>query len=148
MEEGALTAKKALSLPRLNPTPEDVFLNRRRFVKDLSLAGAAMMLAPPGRHVKAQDVAKRDPLAIPLSRPDVFPAKRNPKFDPEGVKLTERLVAAIHNNFYEFLPGRGGPVWQFTEKFKIEPWKVEVSGECNKPRTFDFTSSRHDLGRL
>ena len=133
-----MTAKKALSLPRLRPTPEDVFLNRRRFVKDLSLAGAAMMMAPGVREITAQDVSKKDPLAVPLSRPDVFPAKRNPKFDPEGVKLTERLVAAIHNNFYEFLPGRGGPVWQLTEKFKIEPWKVEVSGECNKPRTFDL----------
>ena len=67
-----------------------------------------MMMAPGVREITAQDVSKKDPLAVPLSRPDVFPAKRNPKFDPEGVKLTERLVAAIHNNFYEFLPGRGG----------------------------------------
>lgn len=133
-----MTAKKTLSLPRINATSEDVFLNRRRFVKSLSLIGTAMMVAPEARKIKAQDVRRMDPLVVPLSRPDIFPARRNPDFDPQNIKLTRRLLAAIHNNFYEFLPGRGGPVWQFTEKFKIEPWKVEVSGECNKPRIFDL----------
>ena len=79
------------------------------------------------------------PLSVPFERPKVFPARRNAGFDPPNLELTDRLVAATHNNFYEFLPNRGGPVWQYTiSRFEVEPWKVEVSGECHKPRTFDL----------
>ena len=49
-----------------------------------------------------------------------------------------REAAAQHNNFYEFLSGRGGPVWQFCGDFEVEPWQVEISGECNNPMTLDL----------
>jgi sulfoxide reductase catalytic subunit YedY len=52
--------------------------------------------------------------------------------------MTPREVAASHNNFYEFLPGRGGPAWRHAEAFQVKPWKVEVHGECAKPRTYDL----------
>ena len=77
----------------------------------------------------------------PFKRVTFFPAARNSKYKiPESIAapLTPRELAASHNNFYEFLPGRGGPVWQRIDDFKVEPWKVEIGGECNNPMTLDL----------
>ncbi|MDE2665431.1 MAG: protein-methionine-sulfoxide reductase catalytic subunit MsrP [Acidobacteriota bacterium] len=129
---------KVLQLPRLEPTEESVFLNRRRFVQTALLAGAGTCLYPSLGCSQPPPPPEGGPLALPFERPEVFPAKRNAGFDPPNLELTDRLVAATHNNFYEFLPNRGGPVWKYTSRFEVEPWKVEVSGECQKPRTFDL----------
>ena len=51
---------------------------------------------------------------------------------------TDRLEAASHNNFYEFLPGRGGDVWPHTADFTVEPWTIEITGACAKPTTLDL----------
>ena len=115
-------------------TPESVFFDRRRFVKTLGLsiaAGPSLVFgAEPGL------------LAVPYENDDVFPAKRNDAFAiPELIErkdLMAREVAAAHNNFYEFLPGRGGPVWEHVGEYEVQPWKVEVTGECDKPMTFDL----------
>ena len=56
----------------------------------------------------------------------------------ERKELTAREVAGSHNNFYEFLAGRGGAVWKLAGDYQPLPWAVEVTGECNKPRTFDL----------
>ncbi len=122
-------------LPDREPTPPDVFFNRRQIVAGLGL-GTLALAAP-----RSSAAAARQPVEVPFSRPEVFPAKRNEKYKlPEGIStdLTPREVAAQHNNFYEFLPGRGGPVWEHTEDFEVTPWKVEITGECNKPQTLDL----------
>ena len=118
-------------------TPPEVFFNRREFLATAGLGLAAIAL-PSAACAAAQDDRI---LEVPLSRPDVFPAKRNEKYAiPSGYDTVEtpRRTAGSHNNFYEFLPGRGGPVWQFTEKFEVEPWKIEIAGLCNKPGTLDL----------
>ncbi|MDG2307605.1 MAG: molybdopterin-dependent oxidoreductase [Candidatus Binatia bacterium] len=53
-------------------------------------------------------------------------------------KTIAEKEAGSHNNFYEFLLGEGGFVCPLTNDFEVEPWAVEVSGECNKPTTFDL----------
>ena len=35
-------------------------------------------------------------------------------------------------------PGAAVPAWQFTEKFEVDPWKIEITGLCNKPGTLDL----------
>ena len=69
------------------------------------------------------------------------PAKRTAEtYIPAEVNdaLTPRLAAATHNNFYEFLYGRAGDVWPLTHDFVVDPWAVEITGECNKPTTLDL----------
>jgi sulfoxide reductase catalytic subunit YedY len=124
-------------IPSLEVTPEDVFFDRRRFLTALGagIAGAGALGFAP-----AQD--EPGLLRETYDGGATFPAKRNEAFQiPEAIErkaLTPREVAAAHNNFYEFLPGRGGPVWQHAGKFQVKPWQVEISGECAKPRTFDL----------
>ena len=122
------------SLPKLKVTDPDIFLNRREFVRNLTGTGLASLTMV---NLNAQQKI-RTPLDLPFEREDVFPTERNPKFSPKGLRTTDRLIAATHNNFYEFLPGKGGPAWQFTEKFKVDPWKLEITGLCNNPMTLDL----------
>ena len=120
-------------------TPESVFFDRRRFLTALGLSGISMAAGPS---LLAAPPQGPELLGLPYENDDVFPATRNDGFTvPDAIErkdLTPREIAASHNNFYEFLPGRGGPVWEYTGDYEVEPWKVEVGGECDKPRTFDL----------
>jgi sulfoxide reductase catalytic subunit YedY len=119
-------------------TPEAVFFDRRRFLASLGAAGI-------GGAATWAMAYTQDPSALltpPYDGGNAFPATRNETFSvPDAIKrktMTPREVAASHNNFYEFLPGRGGPAWRHAEAFQVKPWKVEVRGECAKPRTYDL----------
>jgi sulfoxide reductase catalytic subunit YedY len=124
-------------IPSHDVTPEPVFLNRRRFI---STIGVGLAAGPSLLRASGQDEAAM--LKPPYENPNVFPAKPDAAITlPEAIprkKLTAREIAASHNNFYEFLPGRGGPVWKYTDAYEPVPWKVEVKGECHAPRTFDL----------
>ena len=128
-------------LPRLEPTPESVFFNRRTFLKRSALTGIIAASARQPGQVVAADSKHERILAPGVNRESIlekFSFPRNPQFDLDDLKLTDPIAAGTHNNFYEFLPGRAGPVWRWTKKFKVDPWKLEVGGECLKPRTFDL----------
>lgn len=129
----------------VEPTPPDVFFNRRDIIRQMGLAGlmtaGALSLPRAAAPARAADDENHPALKVPITTKGIlekFPAKRNAKFAGKGVELTDRLVAATHNNFYEFLPGRGGRVYLYAGKFQVEPWKVEVTGACMKPQTFDL----------
>jgi sulfoxide reductase catalytic subunit YedY len=125
-------------IPSHAPTPPEIFFSRRKFVTTVArgiLLSPAVFLAAGAKDSHA------GLLDEPFKRPDVFPAKRNETITlPQGQKtdLTPRAVAASHNNFYEFLPGQGGPVWQYTDKFEVDPWKIEITGLCNNSMTLDL----------
>ena len=150
-----MTRNYPANTPSHRITPRDLFFDRRRF---LSRLGASLLAAPltvaAGR--ATAQTSQSSLLEVPLDRPDVFPAPSNPAYAlPRGVThavpilgqssgqtdtrvATPREVAASHNNFYEFLAGRGGPVWQFCGDFQVEPWQVEITGECHRPTTLDL----------
>jgi sulfoxide reductase catalytic subunit YedY len=138
-------------LPKLKPVDPSTYWGRRNFLKQMGFGGAALAglgaVAGPGLGSSAHgEIIKPDDKRYPVIAPALkkkeilakFPYKRNADFNPKGMKLTDQLAAGSHNNFYEFLPGQGGPVWRLTGKFKVDPWKVEVTGLCEKPTTFDL----------
>ena len=132
--------RRKLDIASLEPTPREVFFDRRRFLAaGAGVAGIAGIAA--AAPVFADDPDEAVILKPPLQRPGVFPAKRNESYalpQNQRADLTPRLTAATHNNFYEFLPGHGGPAWEGATKFEVDPWKVEVSGECKNPMTLDL----------
>lgn len=143
-------------LPHERPTDPKIFMCRRSFLAKLGLgtiaagAGGIALVEAQRRGkldtMKAVDGAAsllENPIKVPFQRPDVFPAVRNPGFEPSRA-ITTRLKAARQNNFYEFIGGQAGPVFKYVDDFKVTPWAVEVTGECAKPRTFDLD----DLFRL
>ena len=129
-------------VPSQRITPPDVFLDRRRFLSAFGMGVVAAPLAMCTSSAASQARAQASLLEVPLRRQDVFPVERNAAFDvPSAISRRDLIpqdVAASHNNFYEFLSGRGGPVWQFCGDFEVEPWKVEIAGECNNPMTLDL----------
>ena len=129
------------NVPSQRITPPEIFFNRRKFLSAFGmgiLATPLTMCTSAGAEQRPQE----ELLDVPLQRADVFPAARNAAYQiPSAVtrkELIPRDVAASHNNFYEFLSGRGGPVWQFCGDFEVQPWKVEISGECGNPMTLDL----------
>ncbi len=125
-------------------TPPEVFFNRRSFIK--SSAATIGLAAIPGACAQDPDAGDQssevdERLVPPLQRADVFPTTRNPKYvlhESIADHVTPRLAAATHNNYYEFSYGAATDLWSHTGRFEVEPWTVEVTGECGKPTTFDL----------
>jgi len=115
-------------VPERETTPEAVWLDRRRLLK-AAVASSALLAAGPLSSVFADD--KKD---------GPYPSKRNEKYKLDR-PLTDEKVAGKFNNFYEFTNEK--PAVRFVSgRFKPEPWKVEVTGLCNKPATFDLDDIR------
>ncbi|MFG0331050.1 MAG: protein-methionine-sulfoxide reductase catalytic subunit MsrP [Phycisphaerales bacterium] len=128
------------ALPRLIPTDQPIFESRRRFIRTLSGGAIGLAWSTPVIAMECSQPAADESqmLEVPFARPEVFPATRSERFNPANVEMTLRKTAASHNNFYEFLPGRGGPVYKYVEDFEVAPWTIEVTGECGNPRVFDL----------
>ncbi|MBJ01294.1 MAG: protein-methionine-sulfoxide reductase catalytic subunit MsrP [Planctomycetes bacterium] len=68
---------------------------------------------------------------------DLYPARRNASFN-SGRRITPQAKASTWNNFYEFLPGKAGPVHEHTARFEARPWSVEIAGAVEEERTVDL----------
>jgi len=118
-------------LPESSITPINEYHNRRVFVKQLGL-GAGIAGLSLVDTLQAAAAAK------------LYPAKRNAKYSPKVV-LTNKAWATGYNNFYEFTTSKEH-VRFLVDKFKTNPWPVEVSGLCGKPFKFDALDMAKKLG--
>ena len=122
---------KGWQLPEGEVTPEDVYLNRRRFMQAIGVAGASTVIGAGCAMAEDEFEVK-----IPPSLPGLYPATRNENYTVER-ELTEEKVAARYNNFYEFTTNKG-KVHELTDKFVVRPWEIEISGYVEKPGTYDL----------
>lgn len=122
---------KGWQLPEGEVTPEDIYLNRRRFMQAIGVAGASAVIG--AGCAMAEDEFE---VEVPPSLPGLYPAKRNEIYTVER-ELTREKVAARYNNFYEFTTNKG-KVHELTDKFVVRPWEVEISGFVEKPGTYDL----------
>ena len=118
-------------IPESSITPINEYHNRRSFVKQLGL----------GAGVAGMSLANTLEAA---AAPKLYPAKRNAKYSPKVV-LTNKAWATGYNNFYEFTTSKEH-VRFLVDKFKTNPWEVEVSGLCGKPFKFDALEMAQKLG--
>lgn len=98
-------------------TPKHLYLNRRRFLTGLPVAGAAMMAGPALAGTKIEGVAKS-----PFSTSE---------------KVTPYNDVTHYNNYYEFGTSKEQPA-ELAKTLKTSPWTVSVEGAVNKPRVFDI----------
>ena len=120
-------------LPENAATPEESFRSRRQFLGDVSLGIGGLALAACG--VKSSDHARGADMGairrtLPMARAP-FPFDRNASYVPDRA-VTDELVAARYNNFYEFSTEKD-QIWQLTDRFVVNPWRLEVTGLCAKP---------------
>ena len=89
-------------------TPENIYKNRRNFIKNLGIAAGSMFLN--------QNLI----------------TSANANTEKEDLKLTEYRYVTTYNNYYEFGTGKSDPV-EKSQKFKTKPWDVVIDGEVENP---------------
>ena len=89
-------------------TPENIYKNRRKFIKNMGLAAGSMFI---GQNL-------------------ITPTNANT--NKEKLKLTDYRYVTTYNNYYEFGTGKSDPV-QRSQKFKTNPWDVLIDGEVENP---------------
>ncbi len=108
-------------------TPEEVYLSRRRFIKQAGVVGAGLFLAACDR---------QDPSSSG-HQPPPKPGKTEANKDELGNRLTSYAAISSYNNFYEFTTSKED-VAVMAADFKTSPWSVEVGGLVRKKRLFDL----------
>ena len=136
---------RAWEIPESLVTPEDVYLDRRRFLRAAGLAGLgtiALASACAGTTADRADAGSGSvDAAKGLFRPPdawkpLYPAKRTDRYKLDRA-LTDEKVAARYNNFYEFTTDKEG-VAALSARFPYHPWQVEVAGLVKKPKVYDI----------
>jgi len=120
--------KRSQDLKYSDITPQDVYLNRRKFLYGMGLAGGLALAGNSlagllGQTVSADGTTKLQGLSgSPFSTTE---------------KITPEKVVTTYNNYYEFGTEKDQPAKNAT-KFVTSPWTVSVEGECDKPRKFSM----------
>ncbi len=121
-----MLVRKAPELTYRDITPKSVYLDRRKFLQGMGLAGVAaaggrglLNLVSPS--ITAQAATKLTGLGkSPFSTDE----KQTPYND-----------VTHYNNFYEFGSDKSDPA-KNSQNFRTSPWSVSVEGEVSKPRKF------------
>jgi methionine sulfoxide reductase catalytic subunit len=121
-------------------TPESVYHDRRRFLSQMGMAAAGLVVAGCG---KAED-SKKPAAAGAAAAVDDGPQKSGlaelnvaKKVDyAMGEKASTFEDVSTYNNFYEFGTGKAEPS-HYAKTLIPRPWKVTIDGECDAPGTYD-----------
>jgi sulfoxide reductase catalytic subunit YedY len=119
--------KKGWELPERNATPEDIFRNRRHFLKSLA-AGSVGAAAASSLPISGA-LAAADP------NEGLYPAKRNDAYKVDR-PITPKAKSTTYNNYYEF--GSHKFISEAAQALKIRPWTVKIDGMVEKPMEVDF----------
>ena len=109
-------------------TPREIYVNRRKFLYGMGLAGG-MALAGKAL-LDVLNPSARAYASTKLTGLASSPFSTTEKISPEQVVIT-------YNNFYEFGTDKGDPS-KNAQKFVTSPWTVSVEGEVAKPRKFSM----------
>ncbi len=127
---------KVWHVPEKDITPEEVFNNRRHFLKLMGFATAGIagaLLAPPAFAKNAESkLAEKLFAEKPLAAlPQIANLKRSDDYSTRR-PTTYESVALKYNNFYEFSSEKDR-VWQTVDAFNPRPWEIEIGGLVEKP---------------
>ena len=89
-------------------TPEKIYKNRRKFIKQLGLASGAMYFSPG---------------LISNSK--------------SANNLTDYNYVTTYNNYYEFGTGKSDPA-QYSKDFISDPWSITIDGEVDRKITLSM----------
>ena len=123
---------KGWEIPENQVTSESDYINRRKFIKDLGLASAGTLLFSTSNACAQGSGLEKQ---LEPFRSQTLAAENNANFTVER-QMTDEVVAATYNNYYEFTTSKS-TVWKKVEKFKTRPWEIEVSGLVENPMTVD-----------
>jgi sulfoxide reductase catalytic subunit YedY len=114
-------------LPDSAATDEDVFFNRREFLKAMGIGG--MMAGGFSLPSSAQEI--KATASLPLRH-----YIRNPRFSDVGRPITEEFVGITFNNFWEFTYDKA--VVRAVQDFNLDPYTLTIDGLVEKPLKLDL----------
>ena len=120
-----IRSKKASDVPSSEITSEDVYVNRRKFIRNAAAGAAALAFAPQA--LKAFDG----------SPGQVVPARFKGMKSELGEDLNSYEDVTTYNNFYEFGTGKDDPA-KNSAPFRPRPWTVTIEGHVNKPGEYQL----------
>ncbi len=117
---------KASDLTHADITPKSVYLDRRKFLRAMGIAGATA-------------VAGRSLFELALPAQTAFAGTKFSSLAKSPFSTTEKQNSyedvTHYNNFYEFGTDKSDPA-KNAQKFQTSPWTVSVEGDVAKPRKF------------
>ncbi len=123
-----MLVKRSPALKYSDITPQKIYVNRRKFLYGLGLAGGlalagkglAELVSPPTRAYASTKLQGMS--GSPFSTME---------------RVTPEQVVTTYNNYYEFGTDKADPA-RNAQKFVTSPWTVSVEGEVAKPRKFSM----------
>ncbi len=121
-----MVIKKPNNIKSSEITPENVYLNRRNFIRAGILAGTTLSTAGVYRFINPLPPKDADTAKIE----NIIETNNAPDDEPTSFKDITN-----YNNFYEFSTSKTA-VARKAEDFVTRPWTIEIGGLVQKPQTF------------
>jgi sulfoxide reductase catalytic subunit YedY len=113
--------RRPSDIPSSEITPERVYLDRRKFVREAGLSAAAALLVPSVLSACTRDTLEESAGEV----------------GGQGDTPNTYEEITSYNNYYEFGTDKEDPKANSGE-FKPLPWTVRVDGLCNKPGNYAY----------
>jgi sulfoxide reductase catalytic subunit YedY len=127
--------RKATDLTHADVTPKSVYLDRRKFLRAMGIAGATAVagrslfeLATPAHTILAGTKFSG------LAKGPFSTAEKQNSYDD----------VTHYNNFYEF--GTDKSIWREAQALKVRPWTIKIDGMVEKPQTLDIDDLLKKVG--
>ncbi len=116
-------------------TDEDIFNNKRDFLKKMGFVGAGSLITSPS-HAGLFDWLKSDD--TPPKKDPEPPKPLNFKaLDKSGFELTPEQKVTHYNNFYEFGTSKQDPS-EHAHNLTTNPWELTISGLVEQKITLNY----------
>ncbi|MCH8156977.1 MAG: protein-methionine-sulfoxide reductase catalytic subunit MsrP [Nitrospinae bacterium] len=120
-------------IPENQATPEEVYLNRRKFIGNVGKFGVNALAL----YMLPNFLALNEAFGANSGRPTLTgPAGKESFLDLRSRITAENLVSR-YNNFDEFGTSKEN-IWRFARELPVENWTIRVEGLVRKPRTLDL----------
>ncbi|MCL1058207.1 protein-methionine-sulfoxide reductase catalytic subunit MsrP [Shewanella gelidimarina] len=117
-------------------TPEEVYHDRRRILKQMGFVGAGALLSSQA-NAGVFDLFSSEEEKAAFARVALPHAKQTEYDHLLYGELTPENKVISHNNFYEFGTSKTDPV-ENAQELKVNPWQLVIEGEVDTPLTLDY----------
>src|SRR5436190_887167 len=122
--------KKANDIPSSEITPKSMYLNRRKFLAAMGIAGVAVAGA-------------KGVFELGSSSDRAYAAEKIPNLQKSSFSTNEKVTSmdtvTHYNNYYEFSTEKDEPAG-LAKNFKTRPWSVTIDGDVKKKQKWDIDS--------
>ena len=126
--------KKSWEIPEREITPEKVYVNRRRFMKNL--IGTGISFTALSTLTSCAENSTKSPTYEVVNLPKISNFTPNYNFAKLESSITDEALGTKYNNFYEF--GGTKSIWKNAQALPTENWQVEVTGLVKNSRIYDI----------